>query len=141
MKILKVKGLILGKWLKFSFKIDRGILETKLKDDGDLFGYSDVDSYLDNNNYKDNLELLKRFPDYITPVDGGRLDIVIRTPPEVLSDLEGYRMEYDNLNLLERLVKVLKNIEKYPKIEEYISMAVNIHSIGEALDILNRERI
>lgn len=139
--ILKVNGLFMGKWLKFSFKIDRDVLEAKLKDDRDLFGYSEVDSYLENNNYKDNLELLKRFPDSVTPVEGGRLDIIIRTPPEVLSDLEGYRLEYDNLNLLERLIKVLKDVEKYPKIEEYILMTVNLHSIGDALDILNQERL
>lgn len=139
--ILEVKGLFAGKWLKYKYKINPVKLKEKLEEEGDLFGYATVEGYIENNNYEDNLEILKRFPDSIEPVEGGRLDVLLRTNPKVLAELEDYRLEYDNLTVLERLIKILEAIDNYPKIKEYVTMTVSLQTVGDALKILKQERL
>lgn len=136
--ILDVQGLFANRWLKLKFRIDEETIKNKINNDEE-FDYDNLSDFRVNNTFEDNLELLKRFPDNIEMISGGRLDIIARTTPEVLFDLGDYRLEHDNLTLLERLIKVLGNIEQYPKQEEYIKMVISINNIGDALKILNHE--
>lgn len=138
--ILDVQGMFAGKWLKLTYKISKEILENRLEDDK-LFGYDSVEDYKYNNNFENNLTLLKRYPDDIEIVSGGRLDIIARTPVETLYELSDYRLEKDNLTLLERLIEVLKEVEQYPLIEEYTQMHVSIQNVGDAISILNARDI
>ena len=138
--ILDVHGLFAGKWIKLKYRIPREILESKLED-GSLFDYETVEEFIYEHTFEDSLVLLKRYPDDIEMVSGGRLDIIARTKADVLFELSDFKLERDNLTLLERLIEVLTNIEDYPVIEEYVEMCVSIHNVGDAVSILKAKRI
>lgn len=138
--ILEVKGLFAGRWIKLSYKISKEILESKIVD-GTLYGYTSIEEFISEHSVEDSLELLKRYPDDIKMVSGGRLDIIARTSPEVLFELSDYRLQNDNLTLLERLIVVLKEIEEYPIIKDYVEMCVSITNVGDGVSILKAKPI
>lgn len=134
--ILEVQGIFAGRWVKLKYRIDKKVIENKITND-ESFNFKDAEDYRLNHTFEDNLELLKRYPDDIEMVEGGRLDLIVRTSPEVLFDLSDYRLQWDNLTLLERLIQFLGDINKYPKTKDYVEMAISINNINDALNILN----
>lgn len=120
----EVQGIFAGKWLKLTYDIDKKLLE---------------DDYMDND-YADNLKLLKKYPEETEVISRGRLDILMRTNPDVLYELSDYRLEKDNLTLYERLIEVLLKVDKYPNIEEYINPVYSLHGIDDALMILRHKK-
>ena len=137
---LEVQGLFAGKWIKLEYEINEDVLKSKIEEDT-LLGYDTIEDFKVEHNYEDSLKILKRLPNAIKMTSGGRLDIIARTNPKVLNELSDYRLERDNLTLLERLIEVFKHIEDYPIIEEYVEMCISITNVGDAVSILKAKRI
>lgn len=139
---LDVRGLFASKWLKITYKIDEELLENKLQGSEEklLFRCESLTEFKDENTFSNNLEILKEFHEDTEVTSGGRIDIIMRTHATVLQELSDYRLEYDNLTLLERLIAVLKNIDDYPNIQKYIEPISSLINVSDAIMILKHKK-
>jgi len=135
---LNARSLVLGKMLKVKFKISQETIENVMNnsDDGTIFGTESIEKLKFGNTNDTNLLILKRLPDSIEILEGGRVDILMRTPETRLQQLNDFMLEGDRLTVYERLAETLKRVETGSSLGEEIKMLISIESLDDALRIL-----
>lgn len=137
---MDIGGLVLGRWISYSFKVDKGVVKHLISDEhpkgddiADILDFDSVASFEASGLSRAYITLLNEFPEACESVKGGRLDIILRTPIDVLQDMDEYRFQNQRRTVFEQMIDLLKNIDGS---DGELEGVFKLNSLSEALDML-----